>query len=76
MSDNVPAQDREPEAPRPSGKIVVPGHRHEATPPTGEPPVNTGDLASASRSCLAIIVILIILVLFACVAITIRGMMG
>lgn len=61
---------------RPTGKIVVPASHHPAPPPSEESPVNARDLASASRSCLAIIVILIILVLFACVAIAIRGAMG
>jgi hypothetical protein len=73
MSEHEPIKRPE----RPTGKIVVPASHHEAAPPPdGEPPVNAGDLASASRSCLAIIVILIVLVLFACVAITIRGAMG
>lgn len=76
-NDQWSVPERDPAAERPSGKkLIVPGHAPETlTPPTGEPPVNTGDLASASRSCLAIIIILIVLVLFACVAITIRGMM-
>lgn len=69
--------DRDPAADQPATgkKLVVPGQRHEAAPPSGEPPVHAGDLASASRSCLAIIVILLALVLFACLVIAIRGVM-
>lgn len=69
----VPERDPTADQPATGKKLVVPGQRHEATPPVDEPPVHAGDLASASRSCLAIIVILIALVLFACIAITIRG---
>lgn len=67
--------DRDPTADQPATgkKLVVPGQRHEAAAPPDESPVQSADLASASRSCLAIIVILIALVLFACIAITIRG---
>ncbi len=57
--------------PEPNGKIVVPGRplrtEYIETDQEFEGLVNTADLGSASRSCLAIIVILLIIALLICV---------
>jgi hypothetical protein len=60
--------DQRPETP---GKIVVPGRplrtEYIETEPEFEGLVNPSDLGSASRSCLAIIVTLLIIALLVCV---------
>jgi hypothetical protein len=60
--------DQRPETP---GKIVVPGQplrtEYIETEPEFEGLVNPSDLGSASRSCLAIIVTLLIIALLVCV---------
>ena len=72
--------DRQPPEPPPTererpGRIVVP---ESPTPLVGDEDAETGvrDLGSASRSCLVIIVILLALVLFACVALVLRTFLG
>jgi hypothetical protein len=57
--------------PEPNGKIVVPGRplrtEYIETDQEFEGLVNAADLGSASRSCLAIIVTLLIIALLVCV---------
>ena len=57
--------------PQPSGKIVVPGRpvrtEYIETDAEFEGLVNTEDLGSASRSCLAIIIVLLVIGLLLCV---------
>ncbi len=54
----------DPEIPR---KIVVPGRGGTSEPEEFEGLVSGADIGSASRSCLAIIVILIVIALLLCV---------
>jgi hypothetical protein len=67
--------DQPPEEGEPPGRIVVPG---QTSPLVGDEEAATEvrDLGSASRSCLVIIVILLALVLFACVALGLRAFIG
>ncbi|MDP8909642.1 MAG: hypothetical protein M3N47_11135 [Chloroflexota bacterium] len=57
------------------GRIVVPGGPAEQIPDE-EAATAARDLGSASRSCLVIIAILLALVLFACVALVARSLIG
>ena len=56
MSDQQPPEHR---------TIIVPGERHH--PDEGEALVSPADIESTSRSCLAIIIITILIVLMICV---------
>ena len=57
------------------GRTVVPGGPAEQIPDE-EAAAAARDLGSASRSCLVIIAILLALVLFACVALVARSLIG
>lgn len=63
----MPDQQR----PEPQGKIVVPGRplrtQHIETDPEYEGLVDPADLGSASRSCLAIIIVLLVIAGLICV---------
>lgn len=57
------------------GRIIVPGEPAERGPDEDAASA-ARDLGSASRSCLVIIAILLALVLFACVALVARSLIG
>ena len=70
MSD--PGSERPDE--RPGERLVVPGDPERRD--DADVPADVRDLGSASRSCLVIILILLALVLFLCVALVFRGVFG
>ncbi len=58
----------------PAGRLVVPGD--PSARGDADVPADVRDLGSASRSCLAIIAILLALALFVCLAIVFRTIWG
>ena len=69
MADPTPKPPAEQPAPRRTIVVPTPPRLEESEP---APLVSTGDLGSASRSCLAIIVVLLFIALLLCVFLAVQ----
>lgn len=56
----------------PVQRTIVVGPPRDDDEPVAPPLVSTGDLGSASRSCLAIIIVLLLIALMLCVFLTVQ----